>query len=186
MKYALIFFLGLLSSAFAQDAGQAGSGVEPSFPVVPLNSDSVTLAGIRYEFSQSVVEFNIETGLGIVSSAREELKGANSDQATRRASDLLDRGLLELACDIIAAENFAKKSERLSDLLQKVENSLKDQPLPARVVTPMQLYIAVAGRSFRNADGMPVKPGDITRVLTFGDLVAEAKERILLRSKASE
>ncbi|WP_169809670.1 hypothetical protein [Terrimicrobium sacchariphilum] len=141
------------------------------------------MGGVRYEFRQSVVEYNIESGLGIIADAREELKRAASEPATLRARGTLDQAFLELACDIIAAENFAKKSDRLFALLQQVEDTFREQSLPARVVTPRQLYIAVAGRSFRDADGMPVKPGDITRVLTFGGLVAEAKEQILLRSK---
>jgi len=177
MKLASIFFLGCLSAAVAQ--------VAPELPPVLLTSDSVTISGERFAFRQSVVELNIETDLGLISDAREQLKNANSEPALGRARGMLDRAFLDLACDIIAAENFAKKSDKMFSLLQSAEDTLKGQPLPARVVTPAQLYRAVAGRSFRDANGMPVKPGDISPVLTFGDLVAEAREQILLRSAAS-
>jgi len=178
MKLASIFFLGCLSAAVAQVAA-------PELPPVLLTSDSVTISGERFTFRQSVVELNIETDLGLISDAREQLKNANSEPALGRARGMLDRAFLDLACDIIAAENFAKKSDKMFSILQSAEDTLKAQPLPARVVTPAQLYRAVAGRSFRDANGMAVKPGDIPPVLTFGDLVVEAREQILLRSAAS-
>ena len=152
------------------------------FPV-PAITDEVTIAGEHFKFSQNTVEYNIENMLINIPEFREELKTAGSNQAIQSAQAVLDRVYKDLAYNLIAVEQFGSKSEKLFTLLKGVRDLLEDTPLPSRVVTPRQLYLAIGERSFENINGAPMEFGDITEILTFGQLVNEVQDQLLYRSE---
>jgi hypothetical protein len=175
----VVLFPALL---FAQEVSPAKRGFAANFFPVPALPDNVTIAGEHFKFSQQQVEYNIEMALATIPTYLAELKAAKSEQTSKNAKAVLDVAYLELAYNIVAAEVFGSKSDKLFTLLQTVEDNFRDEPLPARVVTPSQLYSAIGGQSFANPKGLPMEIGSVTDVLTFGNLVIEARDQILYRS----
>ena len=152
------------------------------FPVANPYPAKVTIAGERFRFSQQLVESNIENDLTSIRAFREDIRSAKSEQAAKDAQGYLDSTLLSLAYSIMAAGQFGAKSERLFAALQSVKDALRNEALPARVVTPRQLYLAIAEQSFSSDRGFHVEFGRVTDVLTFSDLVIDARDQILWRS----